>query len=87
MFNPLRWLKRRGHVNELVWEARRMAEAAEAYMRYHTEKFYSGDRPPTGITPQVGRLRKALEPFGEGTIPERNRTPIRRCSAEPFQDA
>lgn len=43
-----------------------MTRSAEAYMRYHTEKFYDGGNVPSGLYPAIQQARLALAALDGG---------------------
>ena len=45
---------------DLRAELTEFANAAEAYMRHHAEKFYEGLPAPTGLWPQIEKARMAI---------------------------
>lgn len=47
---------------DLLAALKELADFGEAYMKYHTEKFYPGDHlpPPTGLWPFIRAARSAI---------------------------
>lgn len=46
--------------DELLVALTALADAAEAYMHYHAEKFYDGEVQPTGLHPQIRAARAVI---------------------------